>query len=88
MIVASGTPAELTRRFAGRDEVRWSEGGSSFRREVDDATAFVRRLFARDGEAVRDLEVRRASLESTYLTLMRDAEARRAEARAGRSAAA
>ena len=95
VIVASGTPAELARRFAGRDEVRWSEHGRSFRREVDDAADFVRHLYARDGEAVRDLEVRRASLETTYLALMRDAEARQAEAhqaearqRAGRSTAA
>ena len=95
VIVASGTPAELARRFAGRDEVRWAEHGRSFRREVDDAAEFVRQLYARDDEAVHDLEVRRASLETTYLALMRDAEARQAEAhqaearqRAGRSTAA
>jgi ABC-2 type transport system ATP-binding protein len=75
-IVASGTPAELARRFAGLDEVRWTEHGRSFRREVSDATDVVRQLFARDGEAIRDLEVRRASLETTYLALMHDAEAR------------
>lgn len=81
VIVAAGTPTELARRFAGRDEVRWAEHGQSFRREVDDATDFVRHLFARDGEAIRDLEVRRASLESTYLALMRDAEARQGPSR-------
>jgi ABC-2 type transport system ATP-binding protein len=75
-IVASGTPAELARRFAGLDEVRWTEHGRSFRSEVDDATDFVRQLFARNGEAIRDLEVRRASLETTYLALMHDAEAK------------
>jgi len=73
-IVASGTPAELARRFAGHDEVRWTEHGLSFRREVSDATDLVRQLFARNGEAIRDLEVRRASLETTYLALMHDAE--------------
>ncbi len=35
---------------------------------------FVRALLARPGEAVRDLEVRRASLEATYLALVAEAE--------------
>jgi ABC-2 type transport system ATP-binding protein len=35
-----------------------------------DATAFVRGLFAEHGERLRDLEVRRASLEDTYLSLV------------------
>lgn len=75
-IVASGTPAELARRYAGLDEVRWTEHGRPCRRDVGDGAAFVRTLFARDGEAIRDLEVRRASLETTYLALMHDAESR------------
>lgn len=75
VIAASGTPAELARRFAGRDEVRWTEHGRSFQREVADATEFVRGLLAHDGEAVRDLEIRRTSLETTYLALMHEAEA-------------
>ena len=80
VILVSADPASgahpVARRFAGHDEVRWTEHGRPHRREVDDAAAFVRGLYARDGEAVRDLEVRRASLETTYLTLMRDAEAK------------
>lgn len=74
-IIAAGTPGELARRFAGHDEVRWTEDGTSFRRDVADATDFVRELFGRESEAIRDLEVRRASLETTYLALMHDAEA-------------
>ena len=75
-IIAAGTPAELARRFAGLDEVRWTENGRSFRRDVADSTGLVRDLFARQGEAIRDLEVRRASLETTYLALMHEAEQR------------
>ena len=41
---------------------------------ADDATAFVRELFRRYGESVEELEVRRASLEDTYMALVRQAE--------------
>ena len=46
--------------------------GSCGRRR--DSTAFVRDLFREHGEDVADLEVRRASLEDTYLALVRRAE--------------
>ncbi|MEU4195292.1 ABC transporter ATP-binding protein [Kribbella sp. NPDC026611] len=70
-VVAAGTTAELTALIAGEDEVRWSVAGQVFRRSVADSTGFVRGLFATYGSAVRDLEVRRASLEDAYLALMR-----------------
>jgi ABC-2 type transport system ATP-binding protein len=41
------------------------------------ATTFVRELFQQYGEDVADLEVRRASLEDTYMTMVRDFEAGR-----------
>jgi ABC-2 type transport system ATP-binding protein len=71
-IIAAGTTAQLTALIAGEDEVRWSVDGRSFRESTDDSTAFVRDLFATYGDAVRSLEVRRASLEDTYLTLVRE----------------
>ena len=40
-----------------------------------DATAFVRELLAEPGDAVEDLEVRRASLEDAYLDLVQQHEA-------------
>lgn len=73
-IIAVGTPGELAGQVAGDDEVRWSERGASFSRRVPDSTGFVRALLARPGEAVRDLEVRRASLEATYLALVAETE--------------
>ncbi len=73
-IVADGTPAELAERIAGEDEVRWSRDGQSFARSTRDATSFVYGLFREYGEAITDLEVRRASLEDTYLRLVREAE--------------
>ena len=75
-IVADGTVEQLARQFAAAAEVRWTSGG---RRHVHavrsgDPTGFVRGLLAKD-EDVTELEVRRASLEDTYLALVQRAEA-------------
>jgi len=73
-IVADGTSAELARQIAGVDEVRWCYNGRRFTESTPDSTSFARNLFARYGDAVTELEVRRSSLEDTYLALVRDAE--------------
>jgi ABC-2 type transport system ATP-binding protein len=73
-IIADGSADELTRAMSGQSEVRWSRDGQRFARAADDATAFVRELFRQYGETVEDLEVRRASLEDTYMALVRQAE--------------
>ncbi len=76
-IVADGTADELARQVAGEAEVRWTRDGERFVHSADDATPFVRELFAQHGDGIGDLEVRRASLEDTYMTLVRDFEAGR-----------
>ncbi|WP_409331094.1 ABC transporter ATP-binding protein [Trujillonella humicola] len=73
-IVADGSADELARRVAGTAEVRWACDGQRFVHASDDATAFVRRLFEQHGDAVSDLEVRRASLEDTYLAMVQTFE--------------
>ena len=73
-IIASGTPAELTRQIAGADEVRWIRDGQSFAISTADSTGFVRELFSQYGEEIGELEVRRASLEDAYLQLIREQE--------------
>jgi ABC-2 type transport system ATP-binding protein len=73
-IVADGSADELSRQVAGRTEVRWSRGGERFVHATDDATDFVRRLLGEPGEEVRDLEVRRSSLEETYMEIVRRQE--------------
>ena len=70
-IVADGSPDELTRRIAGDAEVRWTVDGSRFVHSTSESTAFVHRLFIQHGDAVEDLEVRRASLEDAYMALVR-----------------
>ncbi|MEU1725785.1 ABC transporter ATP-binding protein [Nonomuraea sp. NPDC005692] len=73
-IVADGTTAELARRIAGEDEVRWVRDGQRYAEGTPDSTAFARELFARHGDEIQELEVHRASLEQTYLALVREAE--------------
>ncbi|MEZ0446437.1 ABC transporter ATP-binding protein [Cellulomonas sp. ICMP 17802] len=73
-ITADGTAADLARRFAGQDEVRWTVAGEHFARSTADSTAFAFDLFRAHGDAVRDLEIRRASLEDAYLAIVRRAE--------------
>ena len=75
-IVADGSPEHLARQVAGPAEVRWSQDGQRQVHATDDATRFVRDLFAREaaGARITDLEVLRPSLENTYLTLVADAE--------------
>lgn len=74
-IVADGTAAELGAAVRSEAEVRWRVDGRAGRRTTADPTAFVRGLFDRHGDEVSDLEVRRATLEDTYLALVHRHEA-------------
>jgi ABC-2 type transport system ATP-binding protein len=69
-IVAEGSAEQLTRQVAGNAEVRWTRGGERFVHATEDATPFVRRLFEQHGEEIEDLEVKRASLEDTYIAMV------------------
>ena len=73
-IIADGSADELARTMSGLSEVRWSRDGQRFVHAAEDGTAFVRELLRRYGDSIEDLEVRRASLADTYLTLVRQAE--------------
>jgi ABC-2 type transport system ATP-binding protein len=69
-IVADGSADQLARQVSTQAEVRWSRGGERFVHATPDATRFVRELFAQYGDEVADLEVRRASLEDTYMAMV------------------
>jgi ABC-2 type transport system ATP-binding protein len=73
-IIADGSADELSRLMSTQAEVRWSRDGQRFVHSADEPTRFVRELFRQYGESVDDLEVRRASLEDTYMALVRQAE--------------
>jgi ABC-2 type transport system ATP-binding protein len=72
--VADGTTAELAQRIVGQDEVRWTHDGRRFTESTGDSTGFAFDLFRRYGNGIVDLEVRRASLEDTYLAIVHEAE--------------
>ena len=78
-IVANDSAEGLARRVAGEAEVKWTRNGERFVHSAEDATGFVRELFAQYGDEVEDLEVRRASLEDAYITLVQQHEAGQAE---------
>jgi ABC-2 type transport system ATP-binding protein len=69
-IVGDGSADQLARQASGQAEVRWSRDGERFVHATPDATGFVRELFAQYGDEVADLEVRRASLEDTYMAMV------------------
>jgi ABC-2 type transport system ATP-binding protein len=73
-IIANGSADELSRRMSTEAEVRWSIGGQRFVHLTTEPTRYVHELFKQHGAAVADLEVRRASLEDTYMKLVRQAE--------------
>jgi len=73
-IVADGTAEQLARELATGVEVRWTSGGQRLHAACgDDPTAFIRDLLSRNND-VTDIEVRRASLEETYMALVHRAE--------------
>ena len=82
-IIAKGSADALSRRMAANAEVRWTRDGQRFVHAPADATRFVRELFWQYGDAISDLEVRRASLEDAYMCLVHQFESgqRGAEAR-------
>ena len=73
-IVADGSADQLARRIRSRAEVRWTQDGQRLAHATDDATTFVRDLLAEHPAGIDDLEVRRATLEDTYLELVRSHE--------------
>jgi ABC-2 type transport system ATP-binding protein len=68
-IIANGSADELSRSIATDAEVRWTQQGHRHVHSTADATKFVRDLLNQH-EDVADLEVRRASLEDTYMALV------------------
>lgn len=73
-IVADGSADQLSRRVSAKTEVRWTRNGERFVHSDSDATGFVRGLFTQYGEEIADLEVQRATLEDTYMALVRQFE--------------
>ncbi|MEU0503646.1 ABC transporter ATP-binding protein [Nocardia sp. NPDC005998] len=76
-IIADGSADELARRIAGEAEIRWTHNGQRFVHTTTESTKFVHELFGQHGEEIGELEVRRASLEDTYMKLVQQYESGR-----------
>ncbi|MFE4831926.1 ABC transporter ATP-binding protein [Streptomyces sp. NPDC056672] len=70
-IRACGTPVELARRAAARAEVRWTaDDGTSRRERTGDPSRLVWELHQHADGPIAGLEVRRPTLEDTYLHMV------------------
>ena len=76
-IIADGSADELSRRVAGESEIRWTRDGQRFVHSAANPTPFVRELLQQYGDDVIELEVRRNTLEDTYMRLVHDFEGSR-----------
>ncbi|MBF6176181.1 ABC transporter ATP-binding protein [Nocardia blacklockiae] len=79
-IIADGSADELSRRIEGEAEVKWTRAGQRFVHTTTESTKFVYELFQQYGSAIDELEVHRASLEDTYMTLVQRFESGQLEA--------
>ena len=68
--MADGTADQLARLVTRDAHVRWRRDGQAFSRATPDAVAFVRELLNDNGDEITDLDVRRATLEDTYLAMV------------------
>jgi ABC-2 type transport system ATP-binding protein len=73
-IVANGSAEQLAREVSNQTEVRWDQNGQQHVHSTADATAYVRKLLAENKTGISHLEVRRASLEETYMKIVQQHE--------------
>jgi len=69
-IVANGTADQLAKEVAGKTEVIWTQNGKRHVHTTDDATDFTRTLLTQHPKGISDLEIKRASLEDTYVAIV------------------
>lgn len=78
-IIADGSADQLSRRIAGEAEIKWTRDGQRFVHTTTESTKYVYELFQQHGDEIGELEVRRASLEDTYMTLVQRFESGQGE---------
>ena len=69
-IVADGSPDSLRRAMSATTEVRWDRDGATHVHATDDPASYLRQVLNAPGGPFTDLEVRRASLEDAYLSIV------------------
>lgn len=81
-IIAEGSADALSRRMSTESEVKWSRDGQRFVHSTPEAPRFIHDLFGQYGDGISDLEIRRASLEDAYMSLVRRFESGQGESAA------
>lgn len=78
-IVANGTADQLASEVSSQAEVTWVQDGKKHVHSTDDGTGYVRKLLAQYKTGISELEVKRASLEDTYMAIVKKHEVSAAE---------
>ena len=73
-IVANGSASQLAKDISHQTEVRWIQDGQPHSQNTSQAVAFTRQLLTQYPDGILDLEIRRASLEDTYMTIVQKYE--------------
>jgi ABC-2 type transport system ATP-binding protein len=76
-IAANGSAAQLANDMSGQTEIIWSQDGQQHRHRTAQAVAFTRTLLTQHLDGISDLEIRSASLEDTYMTIVQKYEKQR-----------
>jgi ABC-2 type transport system ATP-binding protein len=69
-IVANGSADALAQEVAGQAEVVWTQNGKRHVHATPDATDYTRTLLTQHKTGISNLEVKRASLEDTYMAIV------------------
>lgn len=69
-IVANGSADQLAREVSSQTEVIWAENKQRHVHTTDNATDYVRSLLTQHKTGISELEIKRASLEDTYMKIV------------------
>ncbi|QYK50618.1 MAG: ABC transporter ATP-binding protein [Anaerolineales bacterium] len=78
-IVANGSADQLRKEFSDQTEVIWTQDDQRHVHAGRDATSFARNLLAQHPEGITNLEIRHASLEDAYMTIVQTQETTRSQ---------
>ncbi len=76
-IVANGSASQLAKDMSNQTEVSWTQDGQQHSLRTNSSVAFTRTLLAQYPDGISDLEIRRASLEDTYMPIVQKHEQQR-----------
>lgn len=76
-IVANGSADQLSKDISNQTEVTWTQEGQPHVHRTSQAVAFTRKLLTQYSDGISDLEIRRASLEDTYMAIVQKHENQR-----------